>query len=216
MPQCNTSSDAGLEARQIGMGRRRWRPGGRGLASCCRLTHALERQPAGVSADPCVHIRHRSACPRKRHSDVRARDAACRCMPCDCITVAGAAMPTWSLRPWTGATPSVRDASIGIGESWDLLAHPTLPAGGSLPHRNPRRKTVQHRDESAFRISRAVGMREAPVPCLPQPASRQCRGKHSAQADDRGAEIDVLGQKLAGLVPPPTRELQRDLGIDPH
>ena len=31
-----------------------------------------------------------------------------------------------------------------------------------------------------------------------------------------GARVDVTGQKLAGLVPPPPGELQRDLGIDAH
>lgn len=31
-----------------------------------------------------------------------------------------------------------------------------------------------------------------------------------------GARVDVPGQKLAGLVPPPTGEIQRNLGIVPH
>ena len=68
-----------------------------------------------------------------------------------CTTASGAPLPLRGMRPWTGATPPLRDASIGIGEGRHVHAHATLPGGVAPDPSIPCGKAVGSPERVAMR-----------------------------------------------------------------
>ena len=96
----------------------------------------------GWDADRQVHMRHQCPCARKHPFDLHGRSSVCRWPPCGCATDARTAMSIRALRPWT-SDGALRDASIGIGEGWDVHAPPNLPAGVAPSPSIPAGKAIQ-------------------------------------------------------------------------